>query len=396
MDPQFINIVDKEVAKVVPEAIKFRHQCHSYPELTWQEHRTAKEVARALSQIKGIKVTEKIGKLGVVGLLKGAKPGPTIALRADMDALPIEEQTQLPYRSKNKGVHHACGHDGHIACLLGAAKVLSIFRESICGSIKFIFQPAEEGGSGAKAMIDDGVLESPKVDQIFALHAWPQLACGKIGCRPGPLMAATTDFRILIKGKGGHAAQPHSCIDPIIASSHLITQLQTIVSRSVDPTDPLVISVTKINAGNAFNVIPEFVEIGGCFRAVKQSTMELCEQKIQELATSTAQAYGASAFCEFLNSDPVTYNNLEAFEKVAKVAGHILPKNSFIKLDQPSLGGEDFSHFLKKVPGAFFFLGLNSNPSKPYPDLHNPKFDFNDKALEHGIKMLVHLGLQSI
>lgn len=388
-----VHCVDSIVQGMFDQVVDLRHSFHHEPELTWSEHQTAKKIAAELRKIPGIQVKEGVGKLGVVGLLSGAKPGPTVALRADMDALPLKEQTTVAYASRFEGVHHGCGHDGHMACLLGAARGLSALRHLLSGQVKFIFQPAEEGGSGALAMIDDGVLKAPDVDVIFGLHGWPELPLGKIGCRAGPLMAATAEFSINVKGKGVHAAQPHLGVDPVLISAQMIQAFQAIPSRLVDPTDSVVVSVTKIAGGCNLNVIPGEVFLGGTIRAVKDETLRMSANKVGEIAQSVAQMNGAEVEVELCISDPVTYNHQIPAGFVKYVASSSLGPNAFEGLKAPSMTGEDFSHYLKCVPGAFFFLGLKEQPEESFFPLHHPKFNFQDKSLVNGIKMMMLLPL---
>jgi len=370
-----------------------RHHIHQNPELTWQEFDTAKYVADSLRKISGIDVTENIGKNGVVGLLKGASEGPVVALRADMDALPIQEETGVEYASKNPGVMHACGHDGHVAILLGAAKILASKVSEISGSIKFIFQPAEEGGAGARHMCDDGVLENPKVDTIFGLHGWPELPCGDVGLRSGSILASAAEVRIEIEGKGGHAAFPNLAVDPILIGAQVVQNLQSIASRFVAPTEPVVLSITQFNAGTAFNVIPKTVLLQGTLRTVSSETKSKCIEQITKICQSAAESVGGKATVNISVGYPPTINDPEVTDYAEKVATKLLSEKRVNRLPNPSMGGEDFSYYLEKIPGTFFFLGLGDGRKGGYPSLHHPEFDFNDAALQTGIEMFVELAL---
>lgn len=385
--------IEHEIAKVLADTIKFRHVRHQNPELTWQEKSTATAIAAELKKIDGIVVQEGVGKLGVVGLLQGKHKGPTIGLRADMDALPIHEATGKAYASQNAGVHHACGHDGHMANLLGSARVLAKLRDELHGTVKFIFQPAEEGGAGADVMIKDGVLKDPKVDMIFGLHGWPQAKIGVVGTRPGPLLASTVEFTIEVTGKGGHAAMPHLAIDPILISAQIILNAQSIVSRRCDPHDPVVLSITTISAGKATNVIPPKVTMTGTLRTIHAATRGACLEQLTEIAAGTARANGGGAEVTFKIGYPVTNNHPKAVEYVFETATKVLGADHTELAEFPTMGGEDFAYYLEKVPGAFFFVGLDEGAG--YPSLHHPAFDFNDKALHNGMRMFVHLALNA-
>lgn len=393
MEKTLVDQIAEYVKTILPEIKKLRQLYHAKPELTWKEVRTGEDIAKQLASIPGIRVQDKVAKNGVLGLIDGGKPGPTIALRADMDALPISEMTGLSYASKHQGVHHACGHDGHMANLLGTAKVLAKFRQNLEGRVLLIFQPAEEGGGGAKVMVDEGVLQREKVDVIFGLHGWPSLPCGTIGTRPGAIMAATLAFRIDIIGKGGHAAMPHLAIDPMVIASHCVQALQTISSRVLDPSEPVALSITTINGGSAFNVIPEKISMQGTLRTISAKTQTDCIAKMRQIITHTAEAFGGRGEVHIADGYPATLNHSRQASYVQKVVEKVLGKENYQALPHPSLGGEDFAYYLEKIPGAFFFLGLDDGRKGKYPSLHHPHFDFNDAALENGITAMTHLAL---
>ncbi|MFK7827083.1 MAG: M20 family metallopeptidase [Oligoflexales bacterium] len=393
MEKSLTKQVAEFVRTILPEVKNYRQQYHSNPELTWNEKRTGEDIARKLSSIPGIKVQSNVAKFGVLGSIEGSSNGPTVALRADMDALPIHEDTGLSYASQLSGVQHACGHDGHMANLLGTAKVIAKFRKELKGRVLLIFQPAEEGGGGAKVMIDEGILENEKVDVVFGLHGWPTLPCGTIATRPDAIMAATLAFRIEIIGKGGHAAMPHLAVDPMIIASHCVQALQTISSRTIDPTDPVVLSVTTIKGGSAFNVIPEKLSMQGTLRTISDKTQSDCIKRIKEIISHTSAAFGGKGEVHIENGYPPTLNHHRQANYIRKVVENVLGKENYHPLPTPSLGGEDFAYFLQKVPGAFFFLGLDDGRAEGYPSLHHPKFDFNDAALENGIRTMSHLAL---
>ena len=385
--------IEKQVQDILPEVIAFRHDRHRQPELTWQEVDTAKVVAAELEKIPGIEVSTGIGRLGVVGLLEGASPGPVVGLRADMDALPIDEKTGVSYASENQGVMHACGHDGHMANLLGAAKVLSQHRDKIAGKVKFIFQPAEEGGAGALAMCDDGVLDDPKVDVIFGLHGWPEQRAGKIFVKAGPLMASQTVVKFSIRGRGGHAALPHLSTDQVLIGSRLVAMLQDLSARYVAPTEPIALTISKFHGGTATNVIPDVVELAGTLRAVTIESRDNVLKRIAEVASGLASTYGVEIDFNYELGYPPTINHEKPSAFVAETARRVIGEDAVDILAAPTMGAEDFSYFLERVPGCYFFLGVDDGRTGGYPSLHHPGFDFNDAALPIGIRLFVHLAL---
>ncbi|WP_159455552.1 M20 metallopeptidase family protein [Pseudobacteriovorax antillogorgiicola] len=387
------RLVDDEVNHCLDDVIGFRHQCHQFPERTWQEVDTAKRVAAALAKIDGIEIQEGVGKLGVVGILKGAKPGSTIGLRGDMDALPIHELTDVPYKSKNEGTMHACGHDGHMANLLGAALVLSRLRQHLHGTVKFIFQPAEEGGAGADRMCDDGVLEEPRVDAIFGMHGWPEAPEGSVWVKDGPILASNTQFKIEIQGTGCHAAMPHLGTDQILVAARMIDSLQSISSRTIAPTEPIALTIAKINAGTAVNVIPNQAILEGTLRTVSEETRDKVLHKMEVMIQGISQAHGVKSSIETKPIYPETKNHSKPTQYLEEVSRQLLGQDKFKNIPHPSMGAEDFSYYLQRVPGCFFFLGLDDGRRGGYPSLHDPTFDFNDRVLSTGIKVFSHLAL---
>jgi hippurate hydrolase len=323
----------------------------------------------------------------VVGVIRGAKGGSAraIGLRADMDALPIEEATNLPYRSRIPGKMHACGHDGHTAMLLGAARRLAETR-NFAGNAVVIFQPAEEGGAGAMAMIDDGLMDRFGIEEVYGMHNWPALPVGSFMLRQGPLMAAADEITVTIEGQGGHAAMPHQCVDPVVLGAQILLALQTIASRNVDPLDACVVSVTRFEAGAASNIIPQSAWLNGTVRTLQAATRDLAEKRIREIAAGLAAAAGGTARVEYRRGYPATVNHAAQTEFAAKVARKVVGESRVDSNVAPVMGAEDFSFMLEARPGAFIFLG-NGDSAK----LHHPAYDFNDAALPYGMSYWVEL-----
>ncbi|WP_346892405.1 M20 aminoacylase family protein [uncultured Roseibium sp.] len=375
------------LADLADEITAWRRDFHENPEILYDTFRTSEKVAELLQGFGLDEVVTGIGKTGVVGVIKGRNggTGKTIALRADMDALPIEETTGKPYASKTPGKMHACGHDGHTAMLLGAAKYLSETR-NFDGTVVVIFQPAEEGGAGAKAMIDDGLMTRWPIEEVYGMHNFPGIPVGEFGIRKGPLMAATDEFRITITGKGGHAAKPHQTIDPIVVGSHIVTALQSIASRNADPLKSVVVSVTVFEAGNAFNVIPQEATLRGTVRTLDAGVRELAEKRMKGLVNSIAEGFGATAEVEYILGYPVTENHDTQTEFAIEVAEGIAGKGKVDPDIAPMMGGEDFSYMLLERPGAFIFAGNGDSAG-----LHHPAYDFNDDLIPVGCSYWVKL-----
>lgn len=382
--------VDNELGSVLPEVIAFRHQLHARPELTWQEQETAAAIAHRLRAIDGVIVQEGVGKYGVVGLIEGDTPGPTVALRADMDALPVREATGCSYASQRDGVMHACGHDGHMANLMGSAMILARLRKHLRGRVKLIFQPAEEGGAGAEVMCQAGVLENPAVDVIFGLHGWPGLAAGHVYVKSGPLLAATANIKIVVSGTGCHAAMPHLGTDQILIAARIIEAVQMLSSRHIAPTEPMALTITQINGGTTHNVIPAKVEMQGTLRTFSTATYERVTSQLRRLVEGIAAAHGVTATLTIDPGYPATINDEAATEFLEGVAQQVLHDANVQRLNAPTMGGEDFAYYLKRVPGSFFFLGVDDGRAGGYPSLHHPAYDFNDQALANGIRLFVH------
>ncbi|MFB2566726.1 M20 aminoacylase family protein [Rhizobium sp. IMFF44] len=372
-------------AELQGEVTEWRRHIHAHPELLYAVENTAAFVAEKLRAFGVDEVVTGIGRTGVVGLIRGKGEGRTIGLRADMDALPLTEITGKPYASQTAGKMHACGHDGHTAMLLGAAKYLAENR-NFNGNIAVIFQPAEEGGAGGDAMVKDGMMERFQIAEVYGMHNMPGLPVGHFAIRKGPIMAATDEFTVSIKGLGGHAAMPHKTIDPIAIGAQIVSNLQLIASRSANPLKSVVVSVTKFNAGNAHNVIPNDASFGGTVRTLDLEMRDLAEQRFKQIVTGIATSHGAEAEIEFQRNYPVTFNHADETDHAIAVAEEIAGAGNVIPNIDPMMGGEDFSYMLLARPGAFIFVGNGDSAG-----LHNPAYDFNDEAIAHGISYWVRL-----
>jgi len=369
------------IAALTPEITAIRRDFHRHPELMYEVQRTAGIVAEKLKEWGVDEVVTGIGKTGVVGIIKGKKAdsGRVIGLRADMDALPIHEQTNLEHRSTVPGKMHACGHDGHTAMLLGAAKYLTQTRD-FDGTAVLIFQPAEEGGAGAKAMIDDGLITRFGIQEVYGMHNKPGVPVGRFEIAKGPAMAAADRLHIKIEGKGGHAAAPHNVNDPIVASCALVTALQTVASRNTNPLESIVVSVTALNAGEAFNVIPQTAEIKGSIRTLTPETRDLAEKRITEIVEGVMKAFGMKYELEYHRGYPVTFNHAGQTDFVTSVAKQIFGSDAITTDIPPTMGSEDFSYMLEERPGAFINIGNGDSAG-----LHHPAYEFNDAAIPVGV-----------
>ena len=375
---------NKEIDDLVAPLVSFRRDIHANPELAYQEHRTAKKIAEALSEL-GLEVHTGIGRTGLVASLKVGNSDRTIGLRADMDALPIHEETGLPYASRNPGVFHGCGHDGHVSMLLGAAQHLANTRR-FDGTVHLIFQPAEEGEAGACAMIEDGLFERFPCDRVFAFHNWPDLPAGTISTRSGPIMAAADKFEILVEGRGGHAAMPHQTPDVILAASDLVTQLNSLVSRRISPMSTAVLSVTQIEGGSSHNVLPATVRVVGTVRTFDADVQDRIEESLRLITEGVAIASGTRMTVNYNRYYPATINNAEAVEEALKAAAGVA--HAEVAAD-PAFTSEDFGFMLQACKGAYIWLGQGrGNSDVP---LHHPRYDFNDDVLATGIRLHVAL-----
>jgi hippurate hydrolase len=371
------------VADLADEITTWRRDFHENPELLFDVHRTAGIVAEKLKSFGCDEVVTGLGRTGVVGVIKGRSDnsGRVIGLRADMDALPIEEATNAPHKSKVPGKMHACGHDGHTAMLLGAAKYLAETR-NFDGTAVVIFQPAEEGGGGGNEMLKDGLMERFGVQEVYGMHNMPGIPVGQFAIRPGPMMAAADRFTINIEGKGGHAARPHDCIDPVVVSAHVIAALQTVASRSADPLDSVVVSVCTVRAGDAFNVIPQTAMLLGTVRTLSPEVRDLAETRIRAIVENVCAAFGAKAEVEYDRGYPVTMNDPDKTDFMANVARAVSGENAVDTTVLPLMGAEDFSYMLEQRPGAYIFLGNGDTAG-----VHHPAYDFNDEASPYGVSL---------
>lgn len=377
-----------EIDDLLAPLIAFRRDLHAHPELGFVEHRTAAQIADALRALN-MEVHTGIGGTGVVGVLRAGSTDRSIGLRADMDALPIHEQTGLPYASRNSGVFHGCGHDGHVAMLLGAAQHLARTRR-FDGTVHFFFQPAEEGLGGARAMVQEGLFDRFRCARVFALHNWPDLPAGTIATRPGPIMAAADKFEIVIEGRGGHAAIPHNTPDAILAASDLVTQLNTIISRRIAPMASAVLSVTQIAGGHAHNVIPATVSVVGTVRSFDPVVQDRIEESLRQVAEGVAIASGTRVTVNYDRYYPATINDAEAAAEALEIAASVAHAEL---APEPAFTSEDFAFMLQACRGAYLWLGQGSGEAAHLP-LHHPNYDFNDSIMGTGVRLHAALAEQ--
>ncbi|NTG47194.1 amidohydrolase [Agrobacterium rhizogenes] len=377
-------------AELQDEVTEWRRHIHTNPELLYAVENTAAFVAEKLKAFGVDEVVTGIGRTGVVGLIRGKGPGRTVGLRADMDALPLTEISGKPWASTTPGKMHACGHDGHTAMLLGAAKYLAETR-NFSGNVAVIFQPAEEGGAGGDAMVKDGMMERFEIAEVYGMHNLPGLPVGQFAIRKGPIMAATDEFTVTIKGRGGHAALPHKTIDPIAIGAQIITNLQLIASRSADPLKSVVVTVTKFNAGNAYNVIPDNAGFAGTIRTLDPAIRDLAERRFKQIVAGIAASHDAEVDIEFQRNYPVTFNHADETDYALAAARDIAGVTNVVPDVDPMMGGEDFSYMLNARPGAFIFIGNGDTAG-----LHNAAYDFTDEAIAHGVSYWVRLAEQRL
>ena len=385
----------KEESKSISDwIVKIRRELHEHPELMYEEFRTSELIRRELDKLD-IQYRHPIAETGVLASI-GNGNGPCVALRADMDALPIHEETDVPFKSKIDGKMHACGHDCHVSMLLGAAKLLKNKESEINGTIKLLFQPAEEGGAGGKLMREEGALENPEVERIFGLHVWPQMPSGQIGSREGTFLAATSSLSLTVKGVGGHAAVPQLTKDPVLTSARIITNLQSIISRELDPLESGVVSITVINGGNASNVIPSEVKVKGTLRSLTMDGLKELQKRVKEIAEGIAQTHGCEANVEYVGNDyPPTVNDSEMWKFAKNIGIELLGDDNVSDLDAV-MGGEDFAYYTEKVKGCFVVLGMNNPDIDATYSVHHPMFKADEYALHIGTALHTIFALKSL
>jgi len=384
-----IKNISKEIKN---QLISVRRKLHQHPELAFEEYNTSGLIADYLRKL-GISVTAGVAKTGVVGIIEGSNPGKTVAIRADMDALPIMEENTHEYKSLIPDRMHACGHDVHTTCLLGAANILSRLKPKISGNIKLIFQPAEEGDGGALPMIEEGVLENPVVDVCIATHVWPEIPVGKILVKNGAIMASPDEFEIIIKGKGGHGAMPHNAIDPIVIGCQVVNALQTLVSRRIDPLNPAVISVCSFHSGSCFNVIPDFATIKGTARTLDPELRKKVPQMIEEITAGIVHSMGGEYEFSFHYLFPPTMNDPAITSLLAESASKIIGKENVLWGDVPSMSGEDFAYFAEKKPSTFFRLGCGNKEKGIIHPIHSSKFDADEDCIVIGAAVMAQFAV---
>jgi amidohydrolase len=382
-----IDELKKDVEKLTGKIVEWRRDFHRHPEIAYEEERTSSVIRKFLESLN-IPVST-CAKTGLSGVLEGQPGGKTVALRADIDALPLKEEGEKEYISENPEAAHACGHDGHMAILMGAAELLSQRRDQFKGNVVFLFQPSEERiPGGAKKMIEEGALEG--VDAVFGLHLWQPLPTGSVGIVKGAMMAQPDAFSITVKGKGGHGSMPHTTVDPILVASHLVVNIQSIVSRNVDPLKPVVVSFGTVKGGTIYNIIPSEVSLTGTVRTFDSSIQSLAEERLKEIVEETCKTFGATAVFEYEKGYPPLVNHEAMVDFVLEVTGKILGEDRIQTID-PVMGGEDFAYFLQKVPGAFLFFGMGDGMEFPH---HHPAFDLDEKALPQATLLMTCLALE--
>jgi amidohydrolase len=389
MDIKLLQQLSTNIDAILPGIVAIRHTLHQTPEIALKENKTA-ELIRKTLKTTGIRPLEPFLETDVVAILQGKKKGKNITLRADMDALPIQEKTGLPYASKSAGFMHACGHDGHTAMLIGAALVLSKFENELKGSVRFVFQPGEEIVAAGKDLVEKGALKDPEPDAAIALHAWPGIREGTIASKPGVVMAAADFFKIEIIGKGAHGSHPEDSIDPILTAARVVESLQSIVSRNVSAQAPLVISVCRISGGTNSNVIPDVAEMEGTVRYLNPELGKKIPAHIERAVKGVCDSMGASYKISYASPYIPTINDPTIVDLGKKMAKDVLGPSGWIELEDPSMGGEDFAYYMTEYPGAMFRIGMG----KKYAPLHNARFDFNDHALKNGILFLASTALE--
>ncbi len=382
--------------KYSKDLIEIRRDFHRYPEIGYEEERTSRRISEILDGL-GIRHEKGVGTTGIVGLIHGEKEGEinhkVVMLRSDMDALKLRELNEHSYRSVHEGVMHACGHDGHITWLIGAARILQEMRSEFSGTVKLVFQPAEEGLGGAKRMVEDGVMENPKPDMVFGAHIWPDIESGKVGLKYGGVMAAPTMFTVNIIGKGGHAAMPHLTVDPISISNLVYQAFMQIVARRANPLEPMVLSVTQIHGGTAHNIIPEEVVMKGTVRTITNKAGLWVKQEMEKVLKQVCGLYGASYTFDFNTYYPPVINDDDAVDQLANSITELLGQDVLVQMEQPSMAGEDFSFYLQETKGAFFMIGTRNPEKKAVYPLHSPYFQLDEDVLHQASAIMVKVAL---
>ena len=395
-----LTTVQEHINSILPELISIRHDIHAHPELGYEEERTSGVIQQFLSNINVEFESGLARGTGVLAHIKG-KGNRSIALRADIDALPITEENTFDWKSTHVGCMHACGHDGHTTILLGAAKVLSLIAKehALPNPVTFVFQPAEEGGGGGQQMVLDGCLDGSRIGKpvgmMFGLHGWPQHQLNHVATRIGPMLAADIGVSVTVRGTGGHAAFPHLCKDPIVCATQIVSSLQQLASRNTDPLDSLVVSITQIHGGTTHNIIPDEVTFSGTIRYLEQETGTMAKQRFTEIVESVATAHGCETTITLLDGYPVTKNHPEAVNIFFEIANRTIDQDCVSEFEKPVMGGEDFSYYCQQVHSCFFALGLLPKGKQIIPALHQPTFDFNDDAISTGIQLFCALALES-
>ncbi len=385
--------IHEMIDKIRPQLIADRRAIHQNPELSFQEFQTMEYICNRLDKV-GISYKKGIAGTGVLAQVNGAKPGKCLLIRADMDALAMEEKNQNSYASQNSGAMHACGHDAHTAILLNTCEVLFALRNHLCGTVKFVFQPGEETTGGAEPMIREGIMENPKVDACVALHVDTDLNAGTIRIKDGAMYASPDDFAITIKGKGGHGAEPQNTVDPIVIAAQIVTQLQTIVSRNVDPFEEAVVTIGSFHAGYATNIIPDTAELMGTARAFTNEMREMLSERIQSIVKNTCASYGADYEYRFIKLFPPLSNDAEIAKGIFQSAVRCLGKENCIWGGRPTMAGEDFAYFSQAAPSAIFKLGCRNEALNITAPIHNPYFDIDESALEYGVAIFADFALR--
>ena len=382
------KIIDKQAEQIHEELIKWRRKIHKNPELGFKEYETAKFIAKKLKEF-GIE-HKRVCETGIVGLIEGAKPGKTLAIRADIDALDLTEENDVSYKSTNEGVMHACGHDAHTTILLGTAKILAQYQDKFKGNIKLIFQPAEEGPGGAKPMIEAGVLKNPDVDYIIGLHVNPNLKSGRVGLKEGRMQAAPDYFKIKTLGKGGHGARPQETVDPIVIGSQIVSGIQQLKSREIDTLKPLVISIGSFHSGEAFNAIPSEAVLTGTVRSFDNELRKKIKKRMEEIVQNITKAYQADYKFEYSFEYPPLYNNKELNDLMSQVVIENLGEETLYEIPEPSMGGEDFAYFTQEIPGLYMRLGTRNEKKGTVNPLHSANFNLDEDILTQGVKLFLY------